>query len=95
MLFRLAETKITFIYLVSLTRKIFATGQKVTPENYMNGLFSQRVTVRCAVANLEVWGPYFCEVEDKGVSVTPARYVQMLQNFLKSKLQDLGENATV
>ena len=33
--------------------------------------------------------------EDKGVSIDSARYVLMQQNFLKPKLQDLGENTTV
>ena len=58
-------------------------------------LHSERVTVWCAVANSGVWGPYFFEKEEKVVSVTSSRYVQMLQNFLKPKLQDLDDNSTV
>ena len=58
-------------------------------------LHSERVTVWCAVANFGVWGPYFFEEEEKVVSVTSSRSVQMLQNFLKPKLQDLDDNSTV
>ena len=53
------------------------------------------MTVWCAVANFGVWGSYFFEEEEKVASVTSSRYVQMLQNFLKSKLQDLDDNSTV
>ena len=35
------------------------------------------------------------EEENKAISVTSARYVQMLQSFLKQKLQDIEKNATV
>ena len=49
----------------------------------------------CAVANFVVWGPYFFEEEEKAVLVTSACYVQMLQNFLMSKLKNLRENATI
>ena len=45
----------------------------------------------CAVGNFGVWEPYFFEEEDKAASVTSAHYVQMLQNFLKPNLQDLGK----
>ena len=48
----------------------------------------------CAVANFEVWGPYFFE-EDKAISVASTRYVQTLQNLLKPKLQILGKNVAV
>ena len=58
-------------------------------------LHSERVTVWCAITNFGVWGPYFFEEEEKVVSVTSSRYVQMLQNFLKPKLQDLDDNPTV
>ena len=55
------------------------------------------MTVWSAAANFDVLGPYFFEEEeDKAVSVTSARPVLMLQNFLKPKLQEiLGVNATV
>ena len=48
------------------------------------------------VCSFEFWsfGPFF-EEENKAVSVVSALYVQMLQNFLKPKLQDPGENETV
>ena len=48
----------------------------------------------CAVANFGVWGTYFFK-KNKAVLVTSARYMQMLQNFLRPKLRDFGENATV
>ena len=47
------------------------------------------------VANFVVWGPYFFEEKDKAVSVSSARYAQMLQNLAKPKLQNVGENAAV
>ena len=58
-------------------------------------LHSERVTVCCAAANFGVWGPYFFKEEEKAVSVTSARYVQMLQNFFTPNLKNLRENATV
>ena len=39
--------------------------------------------------------PYFFEEEDKAISATSVYCVQMLQNVLKPKLQDLRENAMV
>ena len=47
------------------------------------------------MSSCEFWSPYLFEEEDKALSVTPTRNVQMLQNFLKPKLQEFGENATV
>lgn len=58
-------------------------------------LHSERVTVWCAVASFGVWGPYFFEEEDKAVSVTSDRYVQMLLQFLKPKLKELDEEAEI
>ena len=52
-------------------------------------LHSERVTVWCAISHVGVWGPYFFEEEDKTVTVTSDRYVNMLQNFLKPKIKDL------
>jgi hypothetical protein len=58
-------------------------------------LHSQRVTVWCAVGQFGVWGPYFFEEEDKSVSVTSERYVRMLSQFLKPKLEELDNNLQV
>ena len=58
-------------------------------------LYSKQVTTWCAVANVGAWCPYFFEEEDEAVSITSARYVRMLQNFLKPKLEDLGKDAAV
>jgi hypothetical protein len=47
----------------------------------------QRVTVRCGVANFGVIGPYFFEDEvGLAVTVTSARYVEMLWNFLTPQI---------
>ena len=62
-------------------------------ELHERSLHGEPVTVWCAVANFGVWGPYFFEEEEKAVSVTSARYVQMLQNFLMPKLKNLRENS--
>jgi [histone H3]-lysine36 N-dimethyltransferase SETMAR len=53
-------------------------------------LHSQRVTVWCAVAYSGVYGPYFFEEEGQTATVTSARYVNMLQNFLGPTIAELG-----
>ncbi|GBM32146.1 hypothetical protein AVEN_11929-1 [Araneus ventricosus] len=56
-------------------------------------LHSERVTVWCAVADSGVIGPYFFEENGKAVTVTSARYVDMLGNFLQPKLYQHGNLA--
>jgi hypothetical protein len=54
-------------------------------------LHNAHVTVWCEAENLGVIGPYFFEDEDgRAVTVTSARYVEMLQNFLMSELSRPG-----
>jgi hypothetical protein len=51
--------------------------------SFINGLFT---TVWCGVTNFGVTGPYSFEEEDEhAVTVTSARYVEMLRNFLTSE----------
>ena len=53
-------------------------------------LHSETVTVWCAVAGIGVSGPYFFGVEDgSAVNITSARYIEMLENFLKPQLNEL------
>ncbi|GBL82575.1 hypothetical protein AVEN_263665-1 [Araneus ventricosus] len=56
-------------------------------------LHSERVTVWCAVADSGVIGPYPFEENGKAVTVTSARYVDMLRNFLQPKLYEHGNLA--
>ena len=53
-------------------------------------LHCERVTVWCGVAQFSVIGPYFFEEDGHTVSVTSARYVQMLNNFLAPELARRG-----
>jgi hypothetical protein len=55
-------------------------------------LHSPRVTVWCAIAEFGVWGPYFFEEDGQVVTVTSARYCDMLETFLKPKLEELTQN---
>ena len=52
-------------------------------------LHSPRVTVWCAVADLGVIGPYFFEEGGATVTVTANRYVEILETFLRPKLEDV------
>jgi hypothetical protein len=52
-------------------------------------LHSPHVTVWCAVANFGVIGPYFFEEGGATVTVTTDRYVEMLETFLRPKLDDV------
>ncbi|GBM63571.1 hypothetical protein AVEN_173071-1 [Araneus ventricosus] len=51
-------------------------------------LHSERVTIWCAVADFGIIGPYFFEENGKAVTVTSARYVDMLRYFPQSKLYE-------
>jgi len=43
--------------------------------------------VWCCISKLGIVGPYFFEEEGIAVTVTSARYVEMLNNFLRSELE--------
>ena len=58
-------------------------------------LHSQKVTVWCVVASFGIWDPYVFEEDDKAVTVTSDRYVDMLLNFIKPKLPGLPRGNTV
>ena len=50
------------------------------------------MTVWCGVSKVGIVGPYFFEEGETAVSVTSARYVDMLNNFLRPELQRRGVN---
>ena len=98
MLISLQVTNLTFIHLVLSTSKIFATDQKGNLQSYMKGLFrvSERQFDECDVQlRILEFGALTFLRENNAVLITSVGYVQMLQNVLKPKLQNLGENATV
>jgi hypothetical protein len=45
--------------------------------------------VWCAIFEFGVWGLSFLEEDDVTITVTSDRYCAMLENFLRSKLDDL------
>jgi hypothetical protein len=45
--------------------------------------------VWCAIFDFGMWGPYFFEEDDVTATVTSNRYCAMLENFFRSKLDDL------
>jgi hypothetical protein len=50
-------------------------------------LHSERVTVRCSVSSQAVIGPFFFEDnEGKATTVTAARYMHMIETFLRNQL---------
>jgi hypothetical protein len=87
--------KHTSTYLAVSTNRIFAVGQR---KIHQRPLHSARVAVRCGVANFSVIGPYFFEDEDgRAVTVTSARYVEMLQNrvFVELSSRPYGSSKMV
>ena len=50
-------------------------------------LHSQKVTVWCGVAQFGIIGPYFFEEDNSTVTVTSARYIEMLNRFLLPELR--------
>ncbi|PNF21694.1 hypothetical protein B7P43_G10338 [Cryptotermes secundus] len=55
-------------------------------------LHSETVTVWCAVAEFGVWGRYFFE-DGCAVTITSTCYIEMLQNFLQPRLNELAIDA--
>ena len=55
-------------------------------------LHSPRVTVWCAVSRLGVVGPYFFEEGGETVTVTSNRYCEMLENFLRPRLEEFDDS---
>ena len=51
-------------------------------------LHSPRITVWCAVSRLGVVGPFFFEEGGETVTVTSNRYCEMLENFLRSRMDE-------
>ena len=54
-------------------------------------LHCPRVTVWCAVAEFGIWGPYFFEENNVTVTVNSNRYCDMLETFLRPKLNMLHD----
>ena len=55
-------------------------------------LHSPRVTVWCAVSRLDVVGPYFFEEGGETVTVTSNRYCEMLEKFLRLRLEEFYDS---
>jgi len=55
-------------------------------ELHQKPLHSSKVTVWCDVSKVGIVGPYFFEEGETAVSVTSARYVDMLNKFLHPEL---------
>ena len=53
------------------------------------------VTVWCAVSRLGVVGPYFFEEGGETVTVTSNRYCEMLENFLRPRLEEFDDSEDV
>lgn len=53
-------------------------------------LHAERVTVWCALSRTGIIGPWFFEENDRAVTVTSERYIQMIQEFFLPKLDELG-----
>ncbi|KAL1497172.1 hypothetical protein ABEB36_008172 [Hypothenemus hampei] len=53
-------------------------------------LHCERVTVWCALSRVGIIGPYFFEENEVAVTVTSARYLNMIQNFFLPNLNERG-----
>ena len=60
-------------------------------ELHKRPLHCPRVTVWCAVAEFGIWGPYFFEEDNVTVTVNSDRYCEMLEIFLRPKLNTLHD----
>lgn len=52
-------------------------------------LHAEKITVWCGIATFGIIGPYFFEENNRTVTVTSERYLQMLQTFLTAELRRL------
>ncbi|PRD29179.1 UNVERIFIED_CONTAM: hypothetical protein NCL1_30189 [Trichonephila clavipes] len=60
---------------------------------YQRPLHNPRLTVWCAVTEFGVWSPYFFEEDKLTVTVTSDRHCNMIETFLRLKLnQFLGDH---
>ena len=60
-------------------------------ELHQRPLHSPKVTVWCAVSAIGIIGPYFFQEDGITVTVTSQRYCNMLEEFLRPKLEEYGE----
>ena len=58
-------------------------------ELHENPLHCPRVTVWGALSEFGIWGPYFFEEDNVTVTVNSTRYCQMMETFVKPKLNML------
>lgn len=77
-----------------VNKQNFRYWSAVNPQElHERPLHSAKVTVWCAVSSNGIIGPYFFEDDDsRAVTVTSARYVQMLENFLIPELRRFPVN---
>jgi hypothetical protein len=60
-------------------------------ELHARPLHSPKVTVWCTLSSIGVIGPYFFEEGGGTVTVNANRYCDMLENFLRPKIDEYGE----
>ena len=58
-------------------------------ELHQRPLHSPKVTVWCAISSSGIIGPWFCEENEVAVTVNSHRYVNMLQDFVFPRLDEL------
>uniref|UniRef100_A0A8D2J2S7 Transposase n=1 Tax=Varanus komodoensis TaxID=61221 RepID=A0A8D2J2S7_VARKO len=74
----------------AVNKQNFRCWAKHNPRELHEGpLHSPCLTVWCAVAHFGVIGPYFFEEGGATVTVTSERYIEMLETFLRPKLDDV------
>lgn len=59
-------------------------------ELHQRPLHSDRVTVWCALSRVGIIGPYFFEENDRAATVTSARYLNMIQTFFFTELEQMN-----
>ncbi|XP_054260262.1 uncharacterized protein LOC128996153 [Macrosteles quadrilineatus] len=59
-------------------------------ELHQRPLHSQKVTVWCAVGKFGIFGPFFFEENERTVTITSERYVNMMTNFFIPELERQG-----
>ena len=77
----------------TVKKQIFRYWADNNPRDlHQRPLQSPRVTVRCAVSRLGVVGPYFFEEGGETVTVTSNRYCEMLEKFVRPRLEEFDDS---
>lgn len=59
-------------------------------ELHQRPLHSPKVTVWCAMSSIGIIGPHFFEEDGSTVTVNSVRYCDMLENFLRPRMEEFG-----